>query len=120
MKWINYYPSIDFDQEIVDRFSSVLGVKVLRAWVSRVDPGWFVPHHWDVDDADQEYLKLGTPRRFTCFMNRAEVGQIIYINDDYLYNQEVGNTYEWNNYKDWHASANCSLSPKFLFNLLGY
>ena len=119
-EWINYYPGKDFDQSIVDEFAKIVGLTTLRAWISKVRPGKFVPYHWDVDENEEEYLKLGTIRRFTCFMVESVPGQVIMIESEYLYNKPAGTIYEWPDYKAWHASINGSLVPKYLFHFLGY
>jgi hypothetical protein len=119
-QWINYYPGQDFRQSVVDEIATELKVKPCRAWISRVNPGYYVPYHWDVDDNLEEYEKAGALRRFTCFINKPELGQIILIDTQYLHSQPQGTMYEWTNYKAWHASTNASLKPKYLFHLLGY
>lgn len=120
MQWINYYPGNDFNYSVVEKFSDIVNAQVARAWVSRVNPGCYVGLHWDVDDNEQEYLQLGDLVRFTCHINKPATGQVVIVEDQYLYDQEQGNVYQWGSYKDWHSSFNCSLHPKFQFNFLGY
>lgn len=120
MLWINYYPDIDFDSKIIDIFSDFVGAKFIRAWISRVDPGYYVGYHTDYDDHMDDYLKLGNLVRYTCCMNKPNLGQVTMIKDDYLVSQAQGNVYRWDHYTDWHASSNFGLSPKFQFNFLGY
>lgn len=120
VQWINYYPGTDFNKDIVDIFSNYISVIPIRSWISKVNPGYYVPYHWDVDDKKEEYLKLGNLKRFTCFITEPSLGQILMIDTEYFFNQEKGSVYEWNNYNDWHASTNASYSPKYLFHFLGY
>jgi len=119
-QWINYYPGKDFSESVVTEFEELVGCKVIRAWISKVTPGHYVPYHWDVDDNESEYLKLGTLKRFSCFITDPVVGQIIMVGDEYLYAKPKGTVYQWPDYKAWHAGTNASLKPKFLFNFLGY
>lgn len=120
MQWINYYPGVDFNESVVAEFSEVVNAKVARAWISRVNPGFYVGLHWDADDNEDEYLKLGDLVRFTCNINEPLTGQVSIVGDDHLHSHPRGTIYQWDSYKDWHTSFNCSIKPKFQFNFLGY
>jgi hypothetical protein len=120
VQWINYYPGTDFNKDIVDIFSNYVSTIPIRSWISKVNPGYYVPYHWDVDDNIEEYLKLGNLKRFTCFITESSLGQILMVDTEYLFNQEKGSIYKWDNYNDWHASTNASYLPKYLFHFLGY
>lgn len=120
MKWTNFYPGTDFDQSTVDEFATHVNLTTARAWISKVDPGYYVAWHWDVDDNEQEYLKLGKLQRYSCFICEPSVGQVILIDNDYKFNQPQGTIYKWPSYNAWHASVNASLKPKYMFHFLGY
>lgn len=118
IKWTNFYPGENFSNDIDKKLCEHLEVNYLRSWISRVDPGYFAPWHWDVDDNEDDYLKLGTPRRFSCFITPPSLGHIFILGKDYFFNTKQGSLYEWNNYKEWHAGINAGFQPKFIYHLL--
>jgi hypothetical protein len=120
IKWINYYPGKHFDQSIVDTVAESLNVGVHRSWISRIDPGFFAPWHWDVDDNEAEYLKKGAIYRYSCFIEKPAHGHIFIVGDDYYYNQPQGRLLKWGNYKEWHSGINAGMTPKYMFHLLCY
>lgn len=120
IKWINYYPEHHFPKLIVDDIAMYLRVNVHRAWISRIDPGYFAPWHWDVDDNEEEYLTKGTPTRYSIILCPPTHGHIFIINDDYIYNVPQGSIFKWNNYRDWHSGINAGMTPKYMFHLLAY
>lgn len=117
--WINYYPG-DFDESLSTTFAESVGVTHIRSWISRINPGCCTPWHWDIDDHEQEYLKLGKLRRFSVHISKPAHGHVFIINDQCHYMQDQGTVFEWDSYKDWHAGMNCGFTPKFLYNFLGY
>lgn len=119
-EWINYYPKIHFDENYVRQFEEFVNMKCVRAWVSKIKPGKCAPYHSDIDDEEEEHIKLGKLIRFTSHMNQPCYGQIFILENQIFHNQTQGNTYQWTDYKAFHAGGNCSLKPKFLFNFLGY
>ena len=120
VKWTNYYPNKDFDQSIESSFAEQVGVTPLRSWISRIDPGYSAPYHYDVDDNEQEYVKVGKLKRFTCFIHPCVLGQIMYLEDKYYYNQPVGTIVEWSAYNSWHGAMIAGKESYYLFHLLGY
>jgi hypothetical protein len=119
-KWTNYYPGKDYDDCISKQFEDLLQVKHIRSWISRIDPGYCTPWHWDTDDKEDEYLKLGKLKRYSCHISKPAVGNIFIIGKQAHYFWEQGDLYEWNNHRAWHAGINVGLTPKFLFNFLSY
>jgi hypothetical protein len=120
IKWINYYPGKHYDQHIVDDLANYLRVKTIRSWISRIDPGYFAPWHWDIDDKEKEYLSKGTLSRFSCFIEPPSMGHIFILGDQYYFNMPQGTLIKWNDYKEWHCGINGGLTPKFMFHLLAY
>lgn len=122
IKWTNYYPKEHFDLDgfFCDTIVKDRGKRLLRAWISRVDPGYMAPWHYDVDDNEAEYLKKGEITRYSVFLQGAAHGHIFIVGNDYLYNREMFEMIEWNNYKDWHSGINAGLTPKYMFHLLAY
>jgi len=116
VKWTNYYDTKDIEIELATR----MHVTPLRSWISCVEPGYMTGYHYDIDDREQEYLKLGKIKRFSIFMNEPKVGQLFILGSNYYYNQEQGTTISWLNYREWHNGINGSLSNKYMFHLLGY
>jgi len=119
IEWINYYPEDHYPTSVVDSIARFLNVIPLRSWISQINPGYFAPWHWDVDDNETEYLKLGTPIRYSCFIESPSHGHIFIIGNDYLYNQDQGNLYQWIDYKEWHSGINAGMVPKYMFHLIG-
>jgi len=121
MKWTNYYPNEHFPQEFVDDVADHLNLKgVHRAWISRVDPGYYAPWHWDVDDNEQEYLKQGEIKRYSMSLGDKVLGHIFMLGEDYLYNCIRGSIFHWNNHNEWHSGINAGMTPKFMFHIIGY
>lgn len=119
-KWINYYPDTDFSNSVTDKFSEIVGVTHIRSWISRIDPGCCTPWHWDVDDNEEEYLKLGKLRRFICHIGEPDFGHVLLVEKECHYFKANGDIYEWDNYRAWHGGMNCGTTPKFLYSFLGY
>jgi hypothetical protein len=121
IEWINYYPEKDFNNDIVTDAADFLELSgIHRSWISRINPGYYAPWHWDVDDNENEYLKKGEIKRYTITMSNPTIGHIFILNDDYHFNKPSGTILKWKNYKDWHAGINGGLTPKFMFHLIGY
>ena len=121
IKWINYYPGEHFSEDIVKQAAKELGLKIVhRAWVSRIDPGYMAPWHWDVDDNEQEYLKHGPIVRYTIVMKAFANGHILIIDKDYFYNLYEGKRIRWKHHRDWHSGINAGMEPNWLFHILGY
>lgn len=119
--WINYYANEHYDEKINQMFGKFVGhTRYARAWISRVNPGATVPWHWDVDDGEQDYISKGELIRFTCSINKHSPGQVTVIGNQLLYNGNIGDVYQWPDYRMWHGSVNCGLEPKFQFNYLAY
>lgn len=120
VKWTNYYPGQHFPKQLELSLSEELGIKALRSWISKIDPGFMAPWHWDVDDNETEYLSKGKLVRYSCFINDPIPGQIFQLKEKYFYNYPCGKIIEWSNYKDWHAAVNFGLAPKFMYHIIGY
>lgn len=120
IKWINYYPGKHFSKNVEDTVANQLMINPLRSWISRIDPGFCAPWHWDVDDNESEYLKKGELIRYSCFLQDPTPGHILQIKEKYYYNNSLGEMIRWDNYKDWHAATNFGLSPKFMYHIIGY
>jgi len=121
IKWTNYYPNKHFSQELVDDVAKHLQLAgVHRSWISQVDPGFFAPWHWDIDDSEAEYLKQGVIKRYSIMITGPAMGHIFILGNDYYYNSPQGLIVEWKNYKEWHSGINAGLTPKYMFHMIGY
>jgi hypothetical protein len=121
IKWINYYPGQHYSENDIDKvLCEHLNVKYRRSWLSRIDPGYSAPWHWDVeDDPEEEENAL----RFSVFLGDGKLGHIFILGkehlgeEDYFINMKHGSIIEWNNYHDWHLGANVGLEPKYMYHL---
>jgi hypothetical protein len=120
VRWTNYYPGKDYREDTIPFFEEFLNVKHVRSWISRIDPGFCTPWHWDTDDNEEKYLQLGKLKRYTCHISEAQFGQVFLLGKEAHYFWNQGDLYEWSNHRAWHAGMNCGTSPKFLFNFLSY
>lgn len=121
IKWTNYYTDVHYPTSVILELQSNLKLSgVHRSWISRVDPGYYAPWHWDVDDNEKSYLKYGEPKRFSIMIGKSSPGQIFIIGKDYLFNYEQGSIFQWKNYKEWHCGINASMNPKYMLHLLAY
>lgn len=121
IKWTNYYPEKHFSKTIINDIAAYLQIKgVHRSWISRVDPGYFAPLHWDVDENENEFLKSGEILRYSILMGEPTYGHIFILGDDYIFGAPRGSIFKWNNYKDWHSGINAGMKPKYMLHLLGY
>ena len=120
VEWINYYPEKHFDLQYVDDFANEVGLKHIRSWISCVRPGKSAPWHQDIDDAMEDYLKLGELVRYTCFLNKPAVGQILIVDKNSYYMTPQSTIVKWNDVMDWHGASNCGFENQYLYHFLGY
>jgi len=114
--WDMYLPGTNFSEEIALQFANWLGLtNYTNVWISRIHPGKMAPWHWDVTD-NETTLKGKEIVRYHCHMTEPEVGHVLIVDNHCLYNQQIGNTYQWDSRTSWHAGANCGMTPKYLFN----
>jgi hypothetical protein len=118
VEWDMFLPGHQFDQEVVDNFCKFVGIdKYKSAWISRVNIGRMTALHWDVHDDEEQLSKVDGIRRFHCHIGKPDFGHVLIVENQCLYYQEQGSTYEWNNRKDLHAGGNSGFKPKYLFNI---
>lgn len=120
IQWYDYYPGTHFDISVQDRFANLVGANPLRTFVSEVRPGRIVPYHWDIEDMEVEWNKLGEMVRYICFMHDPNPGQILVLDEYCFYNPPKHAVYQWHHRKNWHAAANCGKTPYYLYHFLGY
>jgi len=119
IEWWDYYPGNHFDASIQDKFADLVNADPLRVFISEVMPGQCVPYHWDVEDHEEEWLKIGPLMRYVCFVDKPKFGHVLIVDQECFYNAEQHLIYQWNNYRDHHAGTNCGTEPYYLFHFLG-
>lgn len=120
IEWINYFPRVDFDQTVVDKFQTIVGAQPWMVWISKIRPGKMAPWHFDAHSKLDELLKLGEPVRYTCYIQDPHEAHISIVGNEVIYKPVKGSVYEWSNYNDWHCGMNGGLADKFMFNYWGY
>lgn len=118
--WGMYLPNENFSEKYVHQFMNFVGLKTyIFCWISRVNPGDVAPWHWDITD-DPKTIELENKlKRFHCHISEPMPGHVLIVEDQCLYNEKIGNTYQWPKRTSWHAGANAGLTPKYLFNIWG-
>jgi hypothetical protein len=120
IKWTNFYPGQQFDERLVNTISQDLGITTHRAWISKIEPGYFAPWHWDVDDNINEYKSKGDIQRYSIFVSNPHPAHFFTTDDQVFSNTPQGTVYKWKDSNSWHAGANAGLTPKYMFHILGY
>jgi len=121
IEWINYFPD-QFGNNIVEEFSNFINVKPWMVWISRINVGRMAPLHKDAHSKINELLLLGSPKRFTCFIEnpKESFGHVSIVDDVCITKFKQGDIYEWPSYNSWHAGGNGGITDKFQFNFWGY
>ena len=120
VRWTDY-EMVEIDPDLVKKFGELVGAKYLRCFISKVEPGVAVAMHWDEGD-----VQYRTPTymdkiyRYTCFIDRNNIGQTFLVDGHCFHNEEQGNIYEWGHYTNFHGSYNVSGFPHYIFHYLGY
>lgn len=118
VQWDMFYPDVHFDRSIVNKFVEFYNIeKYDSVWISRLNPGKFSPWHWDVNDDEENLLKLPDRPRWHCHIGKPVFGHVFVCEEKVFYNQQQGDTFEWDTRRRWHAGSNAGLVPKYLFNV---
>ena len=120
VKWINFYPGQQFDQTVVDEVAQSLKITTHRAWISKIEPGYFAPWHWDIDDNIDQYKSMGEIQRYSIFISNPNPAHFFTTDDQVFSNTSQGTIYKWKDPNSWHGGANAGLTPKYMFHILGY
>jgi hypothetical protein len=116
VKWTNYYDTTDIEKNLASQFL----ITPLRSWISCIEPGYMTGYHYDIDDNEGEYIKLGKIKRFSVFVSKPSVGHLFIMGSNYYYNMEQGAVLAWPKYREWHNGINGSLANKYMFHIIGY
>lgn len=117
--WDMYFPGTQFDISVVERFAEFVNIDLdgtYYCWISRVKPGCVAPWHWDVTDDEGILSNTIEPKRFHTHIIPSQPGHALFVEDQCLWNQSVGDTFQWSSRKSWHAGSNAGKSDKYLFN----
>ena len=120
VEWINFYPGTHFNENISSQFAKLVGIKHIRSWISCTRPGKSAPWHRDVDDAMDDYLKMGQLERYTCHIGEPAVGQVMLVDQESFYMIPEGTITRWPDALAWHGAANCGFDNHYLYHFLGY
>lgn len=119
--WTNYYPKINFDYSWVEDIKDKVNLNgIHRAWISRINPGFYAPWHWDIDDNIDSYKEKGEILRYSIFIGKPNLCHV-FVNETSCYTMQTqGTCVKWSSYDEWHAGMNAGLKPKFMFHIVGY
>lgn len=120
IEWTNFFPGADFEQSVVDTFSKIVSATPWMVWISKIRPGRMAPWHFDAHTNFDEVKKLGTPIRFTCYIQDPQHGHISIVGNSAVYQPAKGSIYQWPSYDAWHCGMNGGLTDKYMFNFWGY
>jgi hypothetical protein len=116
VRWINYYDTKDIQATI----ARDLEITPIRSWISCVEPGYMTGYHYDIDDYEEEYLKLGKLKRYSIFISEPAVGHVFILGETYHVNNPQGSILKWDHHREWHNGINGGLRNKYMFHILGY
>lgn len=121
IQWNNHYQGTSYPIELETKLAQHLRLKgVFRSWISKMNPGYMAPWHFDSQDEISKWLEVGEPQRFVVLMSPPSHGHIFILGEDYYFNQPQGTLFKWNHYKEWHSGINAGMLPKYQFHLIGY
>lgn len=119
--WINYYPGTHFKTSWVQKAQERLCLQgVHRSWISRINPGYYAPWHWDIDDNVEAYKQKGEILRYSIFIGHPNRCHVFVTETSCNTMQKQGTCIKWKSYDEWHAGMNAGLQPKFMFHIIGY
>jgi hypothetical protein len=119
VKWTDYNLE-NTKTDVVDKFSKLVNSRMLRCFISKIDPGVCVPTHWDegdvrfYDSANKENFS-----RYICFIQDPAPGHMMVVENHCFHFMPKGAVYKWSNYTDFHSAANTGFKSYYLFHFLG-
>lgn len=115
IKWINYYPGVHYTEEIDKLVCDHFNIGYRRSWISKIEPGYSAPWHWDVEDDPEDY---DGPLRLSIFIQDCSPGQIFILGkEDCFYNMTAGDGIFWHRFNEYHIGMNAGLEPKYMYHL---
>jgi hypothetical protein len=117
VEWINFYPTIHYNNNVTTDFEKYCGHKHVKSWISKIRPGKSAPLHQDIDDTLD--LVQGRLIRYSCFISKPAPGSIFILGDTVFHKEPQGNVWQWGHHLDWHAGTNCGFYDKFMYHYIG-
>jgi hypothetical protein len=115
IRWNNYYPNVHFTDELDKLICEHFNIGYRRSWISRVDPGYSAPWHWDIEDEPEDY---DGPLRLSIFIKNCQPGHIFILGkEDVFFNMKEGDGIFWKRFNEYHIGMNAGLEPKYMYHL---
>jgi len=115
IKWINFYPGQHYTEELDKLLCNHFNIGYRRSWISKIEPGYSAPWHWDVEDDPEDY---DGPLRLSIFINDCEPGHIFILGkEDVFYNMKSGDGIFWKRFNEYHIGMNAGLTSKYMYHL---
>lgn len=117
----NYFPYNHYDfEEVEGIFCKKINRKHHKSWFSKIDPGCWVPWHYDVEvdpalakDLERYVVFVGAPKLGHIFMLGRDVSK-----SDCFYGMEHNQIIKWNYHEEWHAGGNLGFEPKWTYHII--
>lgn len=87
---------------------------ITQWWCARLFPGQFMPMHVDPHAEDKKGKMYWIP------MQDYHSGHVFIINDELIKDYKKGDVFAFDNFKDYHGSANIGLIPKLTLIVVEY
>lgn len=115
-QWYLYRPGEHYDNSFSEKIANHFKIKLGWFSIFRLDPGCSAPMHFEDGVADNDRQ---TTARIFIQLSPPEDGQVLIIEKEVLYNQNVGDAHRWDSFIQEHAAANCSTKPWYFAFLQG-
>ena len=111
-----------WNQEIINRFETLLGWQNIGTSYYRMDPGTILPCHRDTYKRYIEIFKLDNPQsvhRAIVFLEDWTSGHYLEINDEPIVKWSAGDVVTWQ-YDTPHLAANMGYTPRYTLQITGH
>ena len=119
----NYFSGDHYSYDEVEKiFCKTLNITHHRSWFSRLDPGYLVPWHTDVEPVPLEGKTL---ERYCVFINGPKVGHAFMLGkddsmSDCFSSMQDGTIIKWHNNEEWHLGSNFGFESKWMYHFVGF
>ena len=113
--WYLYRAGDHYSTEVEQQFCDFLNIDLMWSSIFKVPPGCTAPLHREAGpniDIDKEI-------RYFCQLNPATPGHMLVIENETFGNLNPGDIYKWDHVKQYHAAANCGLTPVYYIFIQG-
>jgi len=118
--WDMFFEHSHYPIDITHTISNYLNISPINAWISRVNPGYMSPWHWDANDNEELYNTYDDLVRFSCHISKPAVGHAFTVDNSCITNYNQGDVFQWESRKSWHAGVNFGYTPKYVLNIFGH